>query len=315
VSDNTSIIVADKAELPIFAISDTAKELREMALSGSALIAKVTNADQNAAAVNAQRELKRVMALFEKTRKTVKEPLLEAGRQLDRLVAAESLELEKEFGRVSQVLADFQVAEQERVREEERLQRAELERIEREKQAELRRIEAEQRAREEEARKVQAEIDRKAREAQESAERLAREANNAKQRAAAEAARIEAEKQAAAAEVEAAKQRAINEQAAKDAAAAATKVIEAAAAATYSESRPVQSTREQGQVVKVDWDITVTNPYELAKFHPDCVKIEPLMTPIKAALNEGRAVKGIKAEKKTVASVRVNDRAQKVIDV
>ena len=74
-SENNSIIVADKPELPIFAISETAKELRDMALSGSALIAKVTNADQNAAAVNAQRELKRVMALFEKTRKTVKEEL------------------------------------------------------------------------------------------------------------------------------------------------------------------------------------------------------------------------------------------------
>ncbi len=305
---DSALIVADKPQLPIFTFGDTAKELRDLALNGAALIGKVSNAAENQVAVKAQVELKRVMAMFEKSRKALKEPLLEAGRQLDRLVAAESVDLEKEYGRLTNALSEFQLAEQRRVQEEERLQREEIARIEREKQAELKRIADEQAAREAGARRVQAEIDRKAREAQEAAEKLASEAKNKKQREAAEKARVESEKSAAASRLEREKFEAelLKQQQAAKAAMARTE--ETAAAATYVESRPVQATRQAGQVVKTDWEITVTNPWELAKFHPDCVKIEPLLGPIKSALNEGRAVKGIKAEKKTVANVRVGSR-------
>lgn len=300
-----TLITAQPIALEPWQLNDRAKELRDLALNQSALIARVTNADQNAVAVNAQRELKRVLALFEKSRKAAKEPLLERGRELDRLVATESAELEKEFGRISQVVAEFQVAEQARVREEERLQREELARIERERLAELKRIADEQAAREAEARRIQEEADRKVREAQEAAERLAREATNKKQREAAEAARQEALRKQALAEVERQKAEAIAREQAAAAAKQAAAIEERSAAATYAESRPVQSTRESGQIVKMEWEITVLNPYELAKYHPDCVKIEPLLTPIKAALNEGRTVKGVKAEKKTVSSVRI----------
>ena len=86
-----------------------------------------------------------------------------------------------------------------------------------------------------------------------------------------------------------------------------------AASAVYAEAKPITVSRESGQVVKTEWDIQVTNPYELAKFHPDCVKIEALMTPIKQALNEGRTVKGITATKRLVTSVRAG--GQKFIDV
>ncbi len=218
------------------------------------------------------------------------------------------MDLEKEYGRLTNALSEFQLAEQRRVQEEERLQREEIARIEREKQAELKRIADEQAAREAEARRVQAEIDRKAREAQEAAAALVREATNKKQRAEAEKAAAEAKKLADAAFVERQKVEDVRIQQQKEMQVAAAKVEETAAAATYVESRPVQATRQAGQVVKTDWEITVTNPWELAKFHPDCVKIEALLSPIKAALNEGRTVKGVKAEKKTVANVRVGSR-------
>ena len=91
------------------------------------------------------------------------------------------------------------------------------------------------------------------------------------------------------------------------------KVEEKAAEASYIESRPVASTRSSGQRVVEDWDIQVVNPYELARLHPDCVKIEPLLTPIKAALNAGRTINGITAKKIVISGVRSAGR--KVVEV
>jgi hypothetical protein len=263
-----SLIAPNAAILPQFGITAEAKQLKDSALVSAALIGKVENAEQNAAAVNAQKGLKHIENLFERERKRLKEPLLDAGRQLDRTVAAELVEIEKESGRLQNLTSDFQLAEQRRIREEEELQRRELARIEAEKQAELKRI-ADEVARKE------------------------REATNKKQREAAAKALQESE--------------ALRKESEKSAALAAeqsARVEETSAALTYAESRPIQATRVTGQVVKTDWEISVTNPYELAKFHPDCVKIEPVLTAIKARLNEGLEVKGVSAKKKTVASVR-----------
>lgn len=258
----TNGLILFKRDTLEFSFNDHAKELKELALSGAALVGRVTNAQENKTAVEAQKELRRVISMFEKERKTAKEPLLEAGRALDRAVAGEQEDLDREEGRLSQLVAEFQLAEQRRVNEERRKQQDELDRIERERQAELKRIADEQAAKEAEARKITDEAARKAREAQLKAE--------------AEAAKL--------------------------------RVDEAAAAKSYVESRPIETTRTDGQVVKTDWNIQVTNPYELAKYHPDCVKIEPLLTPIKAALNEGRTIRGITAEKILKAGVRINSR-------
>jgi len=305
--NNSELIIADKPTLPVFQIAPAALQLRDAALAGAALIGKVENAAQNEAAVKSHVELKRIVSSFEKARKVLKEPLLEAGRQLDRCVAKEIADVEKEIGRIATLSASFQLAEQNRIREEQELQRRELERIDREKQAEIARV-----AREaaEAERKIRETAESKAREEREAAEKLAREATNKKQREAAELARIEAEKRAALAKAEA--ERIAIENAAKSAA-EMQRIQEAADAAKMAEGKPIESTRTFGQVVKTDWEITVTNPYELAKFHPDCVKIEPLLTPIKQALNMGIAVKGIRAEKKITSGVRLS--TSKPIDV
>lgn len=86
------------------------------------------------------------------------------------------------------------------------------------------------------------------------------------------------------------------------------RVEDKAAEVAYVESRPIAATRAAGEVVKWDWEITVTNRFELARCHPDCVKIEALLTPIKAALNAGRTVVGIEAKKIKVADVRATTR-------
>lgn len=62
--------------------------------------------------------------------------------------------------------------------------------------------------------------------------------------------------------------------------------------------------RADGQVIKSEWDITVTDAWLLARMHPACVKIEPRLSAIKELLNLGMEVKGVKAVKVVQASVR-----------
>jgi len=332
-SEATDIIVTDKPQLPVFAFSSSALVERDEALDRAALIGKVETGPQNDVAVKAHIGLKRVSAAFEKARKALKEPIIEAGRQLDRTVATELVEVEKEIGRLANLTAAFAMEERRRIAEEQEAQRRELARIELERIAELARIERE---RQDAERKAAEQIAAAAREekriedhriaaehaaiaAEQAAQRAAEEATNAPQREAAAkaaqeaaAARIEAERQAAEA-------RRVNELAAAEAArsstAAATEHAYATAAATDRaeaaksiESAPIHATRAAGQVVKDDWKIEVTNPWELAKYHPDCVKIEALLAPIKRLLTEGVQVKGVRAEKITVSTVRAGTR-------
>jgi hypothetical protein len=254
----SDIVLASSHQLPVFSIGNDALAQRDEALASAALIGKVANAEQNKLAVAAQKLLKGVSSDFEKARKKLKEPLLEAGRQLDRAVAQAVADVEKEEGRIANLISEFQLAEARRVREEEEAQRRELEKIERAKQEELKRIAAEQ-----------AEAERKARETTDAAQRQKLEAE------AAERARI-----------------------------AQDEAIRRAAESAAAESKPITATRVEGQVMKKDWEIQVVNPYDLAKFHPDCVKIEPLMAPIKQKLNEGITVKGVTAKPILKAGVR-----------
>lgn len=331
-----ALIIASTRQLPVFEFNIWAKEAKTKALEKAALIGKVTDRDSKIIAVRAQQELKGLINQFEKARVELKEPILQAGRSLDTMVATEKLPLEQEFGRVSNVVKEFDDTERRRVLEEERLQRDELARIEREKQAELKRITDEQAAREAEARRVQEEADRKAREIKEAAERqvreareaadkLAREATNKKEREAAEKARIFSENKAeqfriealnAAIEAKAGKERqdAILAQQAAAAAAQTAAIEDKAGDAAYIASRPVEITKVAGQRQSTNWVITVEQPFVLAKWHPDLVDIKPRLGDIKAALNEGREIKGIKAEREHVSGVRVPT-AIKAIDV
>ncbi|TSA40186.1 hypothetical protein D4Q85_00175, partial [bacterium] len=201
-----ALIVASRRDLPTFELNPLARVEADQALQAAALIGKVTDRDSKIVAVRAQQELKRVITAYERARVTLKEPLLAVSRQLDNLVAREKLPLEKEFGRVSNVVKEFDDAERRRVLEEERLQREELARIEAAKQAELKRIADEQAARETEARRLQEEADRKAREAQEAAARLVAEATTKKQRQEALRAVEDAVRQKAFADTEKARQ-------------------------------------------------------------------------------------------------------------
>jgi len=63
--------------------------------------------------------------------------------------------------------------------------------------------------------------------------------------------------------------------------------------------------RATGQVVRDDWEITVTDIWLLARAHPGCVRIEELKSEIKALLNAGVDVKGVSAKRVTTSGVRV----------
>lgn len=266
------LIAAPPLPVEKFTVNAEAIQMRDRALEQAALIGKVENAEQNNQCVNAKKALKSIVSLFESQRKKLKEPYLEAGRQIDRITTSESLEAEKELGRLECLEKDFIRKEQRRVVEEQEIQRRELARIEAEKQAELKRIADEQ-----------ARVEREAREAREAADRLAAEATNKKQRAAAEAARVESERLAREAESKA-----------REAAAQTQIVTEAASNAAYVESRPVDITRARGQAIRKVWVIDQINDFQLMKARPDLVrKIEWDLTGLKQALADGQKLPGV----------------------
>tara|TARA_R110000782_G_scaffold52263_4_gene112134 strand:+ start:13507 stop:14241 length:735 start_codon:yes stop_codon:yes gene_type:complete len=83
-------------------------------------------------------------------------------------------------------------------------------------------------------------------------------------------------------------------------------------AALASNETPIAPSRAKGQVVKVDWRIEVTNADQLARAHPNCVKITPILPEIKMLLNEGFSIMGIRAEKVTTVGVRAQRQSKAI---
>lgn len=301
-----ALIVASRRDLPTFEFNSWAVEAKAKALENAALIGRVKDLDSKTLAVRAQGELKRIILLIEKTRTELKQPILEAGRKLDNLCAAETLALDKEFGRVSYLVKEFDDTERRRVLEEERLQREELARIEREKQAELKRIADEQAAREAEARRIQEEAARKVREAAEAAAKLAAEATTKKLREAALKAQAEAQKAAAEAKAEKERQDTILREQSALAAAQTAAIEEKAGDAAYVAARPIEITKVYGQRTTCDWEITKINDWALAKARPDLVrKIEFDLRALKDELKRGVNLPGVEAREVYTAGVKV----------
>ena len=269
----TTALITRRADLSI-ALNEEANALKNDALEVAALVGKVTNAGSQEVAVQAQQRLKSVLDLIERARKAAKEPILEAGRQIDQKVKDFRRELEDEYGRIQDLVGEFQREEVRKLSAERERQRLELERIEREKQAEISRINAEAQAR-------QAELDRQAEAARNEQERLKSLQEKAMLQEAAAREKIAVEQQSQ---------------------------IESAVVAP-----PLTTIKARGQVVKDDWEITVLNPYELARYHPDCVlRIEHSVSAIKTLLNQGITVRGVTARKVTTSTVRAGRQPQAI---
>lgn len=75
-------------------------------------------------------------------------------------------------------------------------------------------------------------------------------------------------------------------------------------------SVPIEAIRAEGQVVREDWEITVTNSLALAVSHPGCVRMVPNITEIKALLNAGVRLAGIEARRIVNSTVRTAKRQE-----
>jgi hypothetical protein len=216
----SAILIRDDAQLGVTLHPD-AETLKVRALETAALVGRVTDATEQETAVNAQRELRRVLKLCEDARKEIKEPVLTYGRKIDSLAKEFSEELRDEELRIAKLTADFQAVEAQRLRAAEALRLADLERLERERQEQL----------------------------------------------------------------------------------AGAKTVEEIDAVNDAHCRAVSdvpvpvAARAEGQTVRWDWEIVVTDIWSLARSHPMCVKIEPRLLEIKSLLESGVKVAGITARK------------------
>jgi membrane protein involved in colicin uptake len=108
--------------------------MKDAALAGSALIAKVNSPESNQRAVEAQQGLSSFARLIEKSRKMAKEPVLDFARAIDAKAQEIVSEVKNEELRVATLIGNYQqdLLAQQRIAE--RQKQVELERIERERQ-------------------------------------------------------------------------------------------------------------------------------------------------------------------------------------
>ena len=91
-------------------------------------------------------------------------------------------------------------------------------------------------------------------------------------------------------------------------------IEEKAADAAYVAARPIEATHVAGQRKATGWKIEILDVYMLAKFRPDLVEFKPKLGEIKACLNEGQEIRGIKAEREYTSGVRLAPE-RKAIDI
>lgn len=279
-SEETALIVRNDSRREI-AFTDQAQAVKSAALEKSALIAKVETPEQQEIAVEAQRDLATLVKNVETARKAAKEPVLAFGKLIDDQAKKFVGEIADEQMRISQLVGSYQQLVAAKAAAEEQVRRLEAERIERDRQAELRRIQDEAEAN---ARVIQ--------EQEQAALKAAQQSRNASDRRKAdELAREIARQRELAAAANHAALDAANEKFSNEAKA-------------HQEANPVAApVRAEGQRVATEWKVEVTDIWMLARAHPTCVKIEPAMREIKALLNMGIEVKGVRASKEITSGV------------
>lgn len=232
-SENMELMRRDDAH-HLIAITPEAEALKNDALAAAGLIGKVRNDAEQERAVAAQMQLKRILNAVERSRKDVKQPVLDFGRDIDAKAKEFRAELDTEFNRVSRAVADYQDLLLQKARAAEAAKRAELTRLEKERENAIARASCH-----EEVEAVQAEFN----------------------------------------------ERALQESLA------------------MAKTAP---TKLEGQIVREEWDVTVTDPYRLAQAYPDCVTITPRLSEIKSKLDMGMSLPGVQARKIVKATVRAS---------
>lgn len=137
---NSQFLQLANVKAVTISIDQSALALKQSAIESASLVTQVKGATDQLLCVNAMAEIKRLLKLVEQSRKSVKEPVLALGKEIDSKATAFTIELEAEHVRLQRLLTVFQVeqgriaAEAERARQEE-LRRVEMERQKAEREA------------------------------------------------------------------------------------------------------------------------------------------------------------------------------------
>lgn len=283
-------MVLDNAALQA-SVVPKAVEMKESALASSALVGRVSNAKEQEIAVAAQSELDALIRLAEKSRKAIKAPVIALGKEIDGKHEEYIGPVIEDRTRVTRLIADFQELELAKVRAAEAAARLEAEKIERERQAEIRRI---QEAEEMNQRKLAAEL--------------------VEARAQALAARNKQESEAAAQrQRELDRQRELAQAASLEQMAATQERFNDKSVALAAKPIPTAA-KADGQTVRQDWDLSIYDAYALARYHPQCVTINPKPGEIKFLLAQGITVNGVTATPIIKSGTRTTS-GQRVIEV
>lgn len=114
-----------------------AETMKTAALERSAIVNRVRNSLENEAAVEAQKEIKRVLDLAEASRVALKAPVLEIERKIDSVAKEFAAPLKEEQLRLGKLLGDFQALEAARIKSEEAARIEEINDLERQRQEDL----------------------------------------------------------------------------------------------------------------------------------------------------------------------------------
>lgn len=276
---SAALVVRDDAKLTV-AWTPDALAMKDSALEVSALVGRVSNADENNAATDALAEINRLLKLAEATRKECKAPVLAFGQRIDDSFKAFSMDLERDKHRLGKLQGDYAALELAKQRAAEAARRLEEEKLQREREQEERRIREEAEAKQ-----------RKLHEEEDAARRQAAAARNAKEREEALARQAELDRQKALAEAKTHKELEAVQERTNQAAAALPGVTKAEKA--------------EGQSVFEEWVIEQIDSFVLMRARPDLVrKVEFDTLAVKAALTASGKLPGVTARKEVKSRVR-----------
>lgn len=285
---NQSLMVRDDVGLTV-TLTEEALALRQDALLSAGEIETVDTQLENEAAYKVHEKLDSLAKLVEKSRKSVKEPVLDCGRAIDAAAKEFISPVSRELTRVATLRGNYQQLQIAKAQAEERARAEELAAIERAKLFELDKARAEELARLEQARALERKQQLE----------LAAAKNLVDHQAIRERYEIEQRKKAELEQAAIAQRKAIEERAAQEAA-----MI-----------KPVEGPAElDGEVIRQDWQIEVTDIHALYRSRPSCVKLTPLMSEIRSMLDLGAPMAGVKAERVVRSGVRARSE-RKAIEV
>lgn len=135
-NNEIAILQGDSGAQSVFA-TVAAMALRDMALGTSALIGKVTNAQEQERAVEAQTELHALRQQAEKARTALKRPVIDYGKLIEKTCADFVAPLDEELLRVATLVGDFQQLEMAKAAAARKSQDEALSHLERDRATEL----------------------------------------------------------------------------------------------------------------------------------------------------------------------------------